>query len=59
MFWADEIANKLDKTNKQLVDDAFSTSGPAHVGSLRGFVIHDIAYRALLKSSTVTLFNRV
>ena len=48
MFWADEIANKLDKKKKQLVDDAFSTSGPAHVGSLRGFVIHDIAYRALL-----------
>lgn len=48
MFWADEIANKLDKKKKQLVDDAFSTSGPAHVGSLRGFVIHDIAHKALI-----------
>ncbi len=48
MFWADEIAIKLDKKKKQLVDDAFSTSGPAHVGSLRGFVIHDIVHKTLL-----------
>lgn len=49
MFWADEIANKLDKSKKQLVDDAWSASGFAHVGSLRGVIIHDIATKALLK----------
>ena len=48
MFWADEIANKLDKNKKQLVDDAWSASGFAHVGSLRGVLIHDIAHKALL-----------
>lgn len=48
MFWADEIANKLNKKQKQLVDDAWSASGFAHVGSLRGVLIHDIAYKALL-----------
>lgn len=48
MFWADEIANKLDKKQKQLVDDAWSASGFAHVGSLRGIIIHDIAHKALL-----------
>ncbi len=48
MFWADEIAAKLDKKKPQLVDDAWSASGFAHVGSLRGLVVHDIANRALL-----------
>lgn len=57
MFWADEIAGKLDKKKKQLVDDAFSTSGPAHLGSLRGFIIHDIAYKALLSNDFDTRFT--
>lgn len=57
MFWADEIANKLNKSRKQLVDDAFSTSGPAHVGSLRGFVIHDIAHKALLNDGLDARFT--
>jgi lysyl-tRNA synthetase, class I len=57
MFWADEIAGKLDKNKPQLVDDAFSTSGPAHVGSLRGFVIHDIAHKALLADGLVARFT--
>lgn len=48
MFWADEIAGKLNKNDEQLVDDAFSTSGPAHLGSLRGFIIHDMAHKALI-----------
>lgn len=48
MFWADEIANKLDKKQKQLVDDAWSSSGFAHVGSLRGVILHDIANKALI-----------
>jgi lysyl-tRNA synthetase, class I len=57
MFWADEIAHKLDKKDKQLVDDAFSTSGPAHVGSLRGFVIHDIAHKTLLANGLDARFT--
>lgn len=48
MFWADEIAEKLDKKKKQLVDDAWSASGFAHVGSLRGIILHDIVNKALL-----------
>jgi lysyl-tRNA synthetase class 1 len=48
MFWADEIANNLNKGSKQLVDDAWSASGFAHIGSLRGLLIHDIANKALL-----------
>lgn len=48
MFWADEIAGKLDKEKNQLVDDAWSASGFAHVGSLRGLLIHEIANKALI-----------
>lgn len=48
MFWADAIAEQLDKKKNQLVDDAWSASGFAHVGSLRGLIIHDIANKSLL-----------
>jgi len=57
MFWADEIANKLDKKKKQLVDDAWSASGFAHVGSLRGVIIHDIANRTLIKDGLDTRYT--
>jgi len=57
MFWADEIANKLDKDKKQLVDDAWSASGFAHVGSLRGVILHDIANKALLNDGLNTRFT--
>jgi lysyl-tRNA synthetase class 1 len=49
MFWTDEIAEKLDKKDSILIDDAWSTSGFAHVGSLRGLIIHDVIYKSLLK----------
>ncbi len=57
MFWADEIAKKLDKKKQQLVDDAWSTSGFAHVGSLRGIIIHDIANKVLLKDGLKSRFT--
>lgn len=57
MFWADEIASKLDKKKEQIVDDAWSTSGFAHVGSLRGLVVHDIANRALLSDGLKSRFT--
>jgi len=57
MFWSDEIANKLDKKQKQLVDDAWSCSGFAHVGSLRGIIIHDIAHKALLADKLTSRYT--
>lgn len=57
MFWADEIASKLDKNKKQLVDDAWSCSGFAHVGSLRGVILHDIANKALIKDQIDSRFT--
>lgn len=48
MFWADKIAEDL-KNRKDLlwVDDMFTPSGKAHVGSLRGAIIHDVIAKAL------------
>jgi lysyl-tRNA synthetase class 1 len=49
MFWADEIAKKLKEEGKpQLVNDAKTPSGRVHVGALRGVLIHDLVYKALL-----------
>ena len=46
MYWADELAASL--SGPQIVNDSKSPSGTAHVGSLRGVVLHDAIYRALL-----------
>lgn len=51
MFWTDEIVKSLDKKKKHRVDDAWSTSGFAHIGSLRGAVIHQIAFNAIKEAS--------
>lgn len=49
MFWADEIAKKLKEKGKpELVNDAKTPSGRVHIGALRGVLIHDLAYKALL-----------
>lgn len=50
MFWTKELTEGLNKKKKQRVDDAWSTSGFAHIGSLRGAVIHQIAFNALRKA---------
>lgn len=47
-FWADSIAQQSDSSKKQVVGDAKTPSGRIHVGSLRGVVIHDLIYKALL-----------
>ena len=48
MYWADEIASQV--TGPQVVNDSKSPSGTVHVGSLRGVVLHDAIYRALLQA---------
>ena len=46
MYWADELAAAV--AGPQVVNDSKSPSGTVHVGSLRGVVLHDAIYRALL-----------
>ncbi len=49
MFWVDSVAHELKKRKLPLewVDDMKTPSGRIHVGSLRGVVVHDLAFKAL------------
>jgi lysyl-tRNA synthetase class 1 len=50
MFWADKIAKEIVESGKYRpywVDDMFTPSGHAHIGSLRGPLVHDMIHRAL------------
>lgn len=50
MFWADNVAKQIITSNHYKpywVDDMFTPSGYAHVGSLKGPLVHDMVYRAL------------
>jgi len=54
MFWADKIAKKIVDSGEYKpywVDDMFTPSGYAHIGSLRGPLVHDVVYRAFKDSS--------
>ncbi|MDP1721786.1 MAG: lysine--tRNA ligase [Candidatus Gottesmanbacteria bacterium] len=49
MFWADKIAKHIIDSGGHRpfwVDDMFTPSGFAHIGSLRGPLVHDMVYRA-------------
>ena len=51
MFWADKIAEDLkDRKDLLWVDDMVTPSGKAHVGSLRGAILHDVIFKALKNS---------
>ncbi|MBI4078987.1 MAG: lysine--tRNA ligase [Candidatus Levybacteria bacterium] len=45
MFWADALLEKL--SGKQRINDSFTPSGPVHMGSLKGPILHDTLYRIL------------
>lgn len=50
MFWADRIAKDIIDSGQHKpywVDDMFTPSGFAHIGSLRGPLVHDTVFRAL------------
>lgn len=47
MFWADKLITTLNPQLPQLINDSKTPSGHAHVGALRGVVIHDVMFRAL------------
>ena len=58
MIWVDRIAQEL-KGKHSHVDDMFTPSGYAHVGSLRGPILHDVMYRVLKEQDTQTEFTYV
>ena len=62
MFWADKIANTIIDSGKYQpywVDDMKTPSGRIHVGSLRGVVIHDLVYKALVSAGQAATFTYV
>ncbi len=53
MHWADKIAKEIISSKKYKpywVDDMTTPSGYAHIGSIRGPLIHDLIYKALKNS---------
>lgn len=59
MFWADKIASELKSSGLQRVDDMKTPSGRIHVGALRGVIIHDLAYKALLDAGIKAKYTYV
>ncbi len=47
MHWTDEALQGLDTSRPVIINDSKTPSGRAHVGALRGVLIHDAAFRAL------------
>jgi lysyl-tRNA synthetase class 1 len=62
MFWADKIAKEIVESGKHIpyhVDDMFTPSGFAHIGSLRGPLVHDLIFRALKHAGQQTKFTYI
>lgn len=62
MYWADKISQEIVKSKKYQpywVDDMKTPSGRIHVGSLRGVLIHDLIYKALLGRKVPAKFTYV
>ncbi|MBX3402591.1 MAG: lysine--tRNA ligase [Phycisphaeraceae bacterium] len=47
MHWTDEALQGLDTSKPVIINDSKTPSGRAHVGALRGVLIHDAAFRTL------------
>ena len=60
MYWADRVAKEIIKSGKfkpYWVDDMKTPSGRIHVGSLRGVMVHDFVYKALLHQGQKAKFT--
>src|SRR3990167_6671250 len=60
MFWVDEIIEDIIKKipkNDYLITDWTTPSGHAHIGSLRGVIIHDLIRRALVEKGKKAVFQ--
>ncbi|MBI3109837.1 lysine--tRNA ligase [Candidatus Daviesbacteria bacterium] len=62
MYWADKVAKEIIDSGKfkpYWVDDMFTPSGFAHIGSLRGPLVHDLIYKALIHAGVDARFTYV
>lgn len=55
LYWADQFIAEID-ADEIVLNDSKTYSGSAHVGSLRGPVIHDVLYRAALDAGRPARF---
>lgn len=61
-YWADKVAKEIIDSGKfkpYWVDDMFTPSGFAHLGSLRGPLVHDLTYKALVHAGVEGKFSYV
>ncbi len=62
MYWADRVAKQILDSGKfkpYWVDDMFTPSGFAHIGSLRGPLVHDFVFKALEHAGEKATFSFV
>lgn len=61
MIWVDREVKKIKERKSKLewIDDMWTPSGKAHLGSLRGIIIHDLTYKVLLENDVKTKFTYV
>ncbi len=62
MYWADRVVKEIIQSGKYKpywVDDMFTPSGFAHIGSLRGPLVHDLIYKALKYAEQLVTFSFV
>ncbi|MBI2330146.1 lysine--tRNA ligase [Candidatus Daviesbacteria bacterium] len=62
MYWADRVAGEIIKSGKYKpywVDDMFTPSGFAHIGAIRGPLVHDLIYKALKRTGSDVKFTFV
>lgn len=55
LYWADQVVADI-KAKEVIINDSKTYSGSAHVGSLRGPVIHDVILRAALSAGRSAKF---
>lgn len=49
MQWLDSLVASIDPSQPQVINDSKTPSGRVHVGALRGVLIHDAVFRALVE----------
>ncbi len=62
MYWADRVAKEIIDSGiykPYWVDDMFTPSGFAHIGSLRGPLVHDLIYKALKSAGQDVKFTYI
>lgn len=62
MYWSDKVTKEIiesDDFKPYWVDDMFTPSGYAHIGSLRGPLVHDFIYKSLLDEKQKAVYTFV